>query len=409
MKLGHETTLRQTTGLKLGLEARRAIGFLSLTNSDLTELLREAASDNPVLRLRLPPMAEAPETEAQGPSLSAHVLAQMPHLVPRATDQTVALALAEALDAAGFVTAPLEQIAARLGCSVPRVTQVLSALQRIEPRGLFARSLTECLALQLAETGPVGAEMQRVLDHLPVLAEGGMAALAAQTGLSAARLTPHLAQLRGLDPRPAAQFAQGPALTRVPDLIFTFEAGGWQARLNPETLPQAWLDTALAGAAPRGSALSQSRQQARLLLRALEKRNRALLLLGAVLARTQAGFLARGVAALQPLTMRQVAQEIGMHESSVGRMVNSGSAATPAGTVALRDFFGGRASRGDGTASAAAVTAQLCALIAAETAVLSDAALSAALGAAGMRVSRRVVAKYRAQAGIPPAHLRRRR
>jgi RNA polymerase sigma-54 factor len=107
--------------------------------------------------------------------------------------------------------------------------------------------------------------------------------------------------------------------------------------------------------------------------------------------------------------MRQVAQEIGMHESSVGRMVNSGSAATPAGTVALRAFFGGRASRGDGTASAAAVTAQLRALIAAETTVLSDAALSAALGAAGMLVSRRVVAKYRAQAGIPPAHLRRRR
>ncbi|MDD8021908.1 MAG: RNA polymerase sigma-54 factor [Paracoccaceae bacterium] len=412
MKLAHETALRQTTGLKqtLGLEARRAIGFLSLSNTDLTELLREAASDNPVLRLRLPPVVSNPvEAEAQGPSLSAHVLAQLPRLVPRAPDQRVALALAEALDGAGFVTQPLDQIAARLGCTVARVAQVLRALQQIEPRGLFARSLAECLALQLAERGPIDPEMQRVLDHLPSLAGGGVAALAVRTGVSDARLAMHLAQLRDLDPRPAAAFAQDLAATRVPDLIFSCEAGIWQALLNPETLPQAWLDPALLGTIPRGSALSHNRQQARHLLRALDQRNRALLALGAVLARAQAGFLAQGAAVLAPLTMRQVAQEIGMHESSVGRMVNSGSARTPAGIVPLRAFFSRPASRSEeGTAtSAAAVIARLQALIAAETTALSDAALCDVLGAAGVQISRRVVAKYRAQAGIPPAHLRR--
>ena len=166
MKLRQETALRQQVSQKLGQNLRRVVSFLELSNLDLAEALREAAADNPWLRLG-PPRAAAeatPDAEAQGPFLIAHVLDRLPALVPDPADRAIALTLAEALDPAGVLTEPTEEIARRLGRPRRRVEAVLLLLQRIEPRGLFARSLSECLALQLAESGPVPPEMRRVLD-----------------------------------------------------------------------------------------------------------------------------------------------------------------------------------------------------------------------------------------------------
>lgn len=414
MKLTPQIALRQETRLKLSQDLQRAIGLLELSNLDLAEALGAAAADNPWLRLAAPRATAAAADTAmdEGPSLIGHVLARLPGLVPRAADRPVALALAEALDASGFVPADLGALAARTGRPLRRVEGVLAALQQIEPRGLFARSLAECLALQLAEEGPIAPEMRRVLDVLPLLAKGGPAALARETGLAPAMLETALARLRGLDPRPAARFAHAPAPTRVADLIFENAQGGWQARLNPETLPRLSL-ARLATAAPRGSVLARERQTAQSLIRAVERRNRSLLALGTVLAAEQAGFLSDGPAGQRPLTMRAVAARIGLHESSVGRMANSGSAATPHGTLPLRSFFcraGQRAPSAPASLGVPALELQIRHMIRDEPpeAPLSDAEIAARLARDGHALSRRMVALLRARAGLGNRSTRRR-
>ncbi|MCR8546899.1 hypothetical protein M4578_03595 [Salipiger sp. P9] len=415
MKLGQTVSLRQQAGLKLSQDQHRTIGFLELSNLDLARQLSETAAGNPWLRLHLPPAVEAaPEASAApGPSLIAHVLDRLPYLVPDPAQRRIALALTEALDPAGFLSLPPSEIACRARCTEAQAEAVLRLLQRIEPPGLFARSLTESLALQLvAEGTPPDAGMRRLLDALPVLATGGLPALCRDSGLSEAEATARLATLKTLDPRPAARFAPPLAQTRVADLIFAPEGAGWSVRLNPETLPR--LTLADLGPLPRGAPLAQERRAALALVDALERRNHSLLALGRVLAERQAGFLRHGPEAQRPLTMRAVAAEIGRHESSVGRMVNAGSARTPAGTLPLRAFFCAAARRGHDARpdlGAPAIARRIAALIAQEPPArpLSDGALADSLAAEGIDVSRRTVARLRAEAGIANRAARRHR
>jgi len=421
MKLSPNLALRQQTRLKLGQELQRALGFMALDNLELARRLEEAAEDNPWLSLRRPPALDrgGPEETAmaEGPSLIAHVLDRLPGLVPRAEDRRIALALADELDSSGLLARPLPEIAQRCGVPLALVERVLAQLQRIEPRGLFARSLSECLALQLPEEEAREGTMRRLLNALPVLAQGGPAALARDSGLDADTVAGLLARLRGLDPRPAAAFATAPMRLRVADLVFQETDHGWRAELNPETTPAASLANPGGAPVPRGSALSRARGEARGLIAALERRNATLLALGQVLAREQAGFLGRGAIAQRPLTMRAVAAELGLHESTVGRMVNSGSAATPAGTLPLRRFFcravrrdGAEGTEEAGAASAPALMARIAEFIAGEPpeAPLSDARIADRLSAEGLAVSRRVTAKLRARAGFGNRAARRR-
>lgn len=418
MKLSPSLALRQQTRLKLGQELQRAMGFMALDNLELARRLEEAAAENPWLTLRLPPALDRgalEEVAAEGPSLIAHVLAELPALVPGAGDRRIALALAEELDSSGFLAHPPEEVARRCGMSPARVERVLAALQRIEPRGLFARSLAECLRLQLPEAEARQEAMGRLLGALPALARGGPAALARDSGLDAATVEALLRRLRGLNPRPASGFATVATRVQVADLVFSEADGGWRAELNPETTPAARLADPGAAAVPRGSALSRARGEARSLIAALERRNASLLALGRVLAREQAGFLSRGEIAQRVLTMRAVAAELGLHESTVGRMVNSGAAATPAGTLPLRRFFCRAVRRaGEGGAeavSAPALIARIGQIIAGEPpeAPLSDAQIAERLAAEGRAVSRRVTAKLRARAGFGNRAARRQR
>ncbi|MCE5973060.1 hypothetical protein LZA78_06165 [Sinirhodobacter sp. WL0062] len=412
MKLRQEVALRQQLGLRLNQELARAIGFLELSNIDLAQSLREIAQDNPWLRLQMPRggIEGAPETAADGPTLIEHVLTCIPGLVARPEDRRIAVALTEALDQTGFLTETVEQVALRLDQPPSRFESVLAALQQIEPRGLFARSLSECLALQLAAEGPVPPALRRVLEALPSLTEGGASALARATGLPLPEVQQALATLRDLDPRPAAAFATAPTRIRVADLIFEPVGEAWHVRLNPETLPILSLHDL--GATPaRGSILSQARVAARALVRALDRRNRALLAVGEVLAQEQAEFLSRGPIALRALTMRAVAERVGLHESSVSRLINSASANTPRGTLALRKFFARSVRRHPESPSNSgpAVQARLTELIAKEDPrkPLSDEALARQLGAEGITASRRVVANWRVKAGIANRSKRR--
>ncbi|MBD3787557.1 MAG: hypothetical protein IE922_11435 [Sphingomonadales bacterium] len=322
--------LRQTQSQRLALsrDLLRGIGLMALSGSEIAEALREAAAEIPGLRLRgaPPPVAPQEDIAAEGPSLAEHVLAQLPRLVPAPADRPLALTLIEALDARGFVTQPLATIARAQGLAEADLARVLAQLQRIEPRGLFTRDLGECLALQLDRVDPT---MARLLAALPALTEGGPAALARAAGLSDTQVAQGLAALRDLDPRPAAGFSTGThAPPRIADLRLSPGTAGWQVALETH------LSLSLPPEAPRSA---QSR--ARPLITALERRNAALLALGQVLVREQAGFLSEGPGALRPLTRRAVAAELGLHESTISRLVAANAALTPRGVLALGSFF----------------------------------------------------------------------
>ncbi|NMM45444.1 hypothetical protein HH303_13200 [Rhodospirillaceae bacterium KN72] len=408
--------MRQQTALRLTLGLTRSIGFLELSNVELTQTLHEIASDNPWLMVQAARPAEfnSADAEDDGPSLISHILSQLPHLVPAPRDHAIAIALAEALDANGILTATTDAVARRTGVTRDRVNAVLDALRRIEPRGVFAHSLADCLGLQLAAVGALDAEMQSVLDRLDLLTQGGLEALAAETRLPLSRVASLVARLRELDPRPAARFSSQTSASRVADLTFTETTDGWQVALNPETTPRLSLAT-LGGSVPRGSRLSQERREANMLIAAIERRNKSMLDVGRVLAREQSGFLSDGVGSLRPLTKRAVALEIGLHESTVGRLVNAGSAATPHGTIPLTRFFS-RAARRDPITdeprfAAPAVGEMIARIVESESAEkpFSDTQIAERLSRHGITVSRRVVSNIRNRAGIDNRATRKRR
>lgn len=416
MKLTQKVTQRLDTRLKLSQDLHRAIGFLELSNLELAQTLREAASDNPWLKVRMPSAMDdgAADVAAPGPSLRAHVIAQIDRLTPRPVDRPIALALLDTMGPSGFLEAPVETVAAALRLPAARVEAVLTSLQKIEPRGLLARSLSECLALQLAAEEEISPQMRRVLDALPVLAERGPAALAGATGLSSDELGDLLDRLRELNPQPAAAFSIDAAPTRIADLLFEKEGATWTARLNPESLPR--IEVRELNLEPGvGTALSRERRAAFQLVSAIQKRNENLLALGNLLAREQARFLSEGATGQKVLTRREAARQLGLHESTVGRLASSSSAATPAmGVLSLRAFFSRslRKTSADPSHNGAfAVKAHIAQMIAEEDPKfpLHDGQLTEALQSKGILVSRRVVAKLRASAGIPSRAVRRSR
>lgn len=412
MKLGTEITQRQQTGLKLTQMLGRAIGLLELSNLELAQNLTETAADNPWLRLRLPRAFTEGTTDipADRPSLFAHVTDRLPHLVPCTDDRPIAMALLDALDPAGYVSVPLAEIARLQGVARGRVENILCALQRIEPRGLFARSVSECLALQLDDEEAARAGLRRVLDALPVLADGGKPAVIRATGLTADEVDDALTTLRALNPRPAAAFACGPAPTRVADLVFRPDGDGWDAALNPDTLPQVSFRDHPA-AAREGAGFREQRRAAQTLIRAIERRNASLLSLGQILVKEQEAFLRHGPIAQRALTRRAVAATLHLHESTVSRLVNASSALTPMGTIPLARFFlasGRRNADLPGEAGPLALMERVRLIVKSEDPdrPLCDSEIAARLAADGLPIPRRMVARVRLKAGIGNRHLR---
>lgn len=354
----------------------------------------------------------ATDIVAPGPSLRAHVLGQVEHLVPGDADRRIALALIDAMAPNGFLHTMPDAVAATLRVPLARVETVLTALQQIEPRGLFARSLGECLILQIDEADR-SSELLRVIDNLSLLTDGGQAALAKAAGVGVDELASLLTRLRAVNPRPAAGFSVEVAQTRIADLLFEATAQGWQVRLNPDSLPRLSVID-LPDTKACGTVLVRERQAAQRLLSAVEKRNENLLALGSLLAREQAEFLSAGRAGQRVLTRRETARQLGLHESTIGRLVGATSGAVPGlGVVPLGAFFTRAVRReqsGDGP-GASAVMHRIERMIATENPdhPLYDGQIAALLGQEGLRVSRRVVARLRSCAGIPNRARRRSR
>lgn len=366
---------------------------------------------------------DAAHRVAKTDSLQDHLSWQLHlgHLSPR--DRAIGAALVDAIDDDGYLREPIDAIAAALRPDIvageDEVATVLCLVQRLDPTGVGARSLSECLTLQLralpAQTpGRTLALLvaDSMIDRLPKLGASG---LAEALHCSQADADDALHLLRSLDPRPGARYGELPSDHYVvPDCAITRQNGIWKvalagshtARLTVHRGYERMIQHASDGDA---GYLRGRLQEARWLLKNLEARGETLLKVVRCLVRQQSGFLEFGARALRPLTLREVAAEIGMHESTVSRAVARKYVRTPRGTLPLRDFFAsGVDTGGGGGASSVAIQQMIRALIDAEDPrkPLSDARLAESLKASGIPVARRTVAKYREALNIGASHER---
>jgi RNA polymerase sigma-54 factor len=332
----------------------------------------------------------------------------------------IGLALVEQLDEAGYIGGELSVIADRLGCTPSRVEATLCRLQQFDPPGIFARSLSECLALQLKDRNRLDPAMQKLLQHLDLLAQGERDRLMRLCGVDAADLSDMVAEIRALNPKPAEPFSSAPVMAVVPDILVRRTAdGGWFVELNPDALPRVLVNESYVAKVRRSAADKAAKEfinnqvtAANWLVRALQQRATTVLKVAAEIVRQQDGFFRRGVQHLKPLTRREVAESISMHESTVSRVTTNKYIATPRGLYELRYFFGSAIADAEGGAghSAEAVRTRIKALIEAEspTAVLSDDRIADMLRSEGMDIARRTVAKYRESLRISSSSQRRR-
>jgi RNA polymerase sigma-54 factor len=297
---------------------------------------------------------------------------------------------------------------------------VLAKAQRCDPAGVFARSLAECLRLQLAARDRLDATMVALLDNLDLLAARELSRLATLCEVDDEELVLMVHELRELDPKPGLAFAAETAQTIVADVLVSRRAdGGWAVELNAETLPRVLVNNRYYAEVSRHARAKQDRaylgenlQSANWLVKALDQRANTILKVTGEIVRRQQGFLLHGVRHLRPLTLRDVAEAVEMHESTVSRVTSHKYMATHRGIFELKYFFTsaipGRA--GGEAVSSEAVRDHIRSLIDKETAnaVLSDDRLVTLLRGSGIDIARRTVAKYRESMKIPSSVQRRR-
>ena len=360
------------------------------------------------------------ERGAAGPTLAEHLEEQVGLAAPDAQTGFIARYLIGLLDEAGYLAPPLREVADALGVAEERVATALAVVQSLDPTGVGARSLGECLALQAKEADRYDPCMARLLDNLELVARGAFPQLKRICQCDDEDLAEMLAELRGYDPKPGLRFGNGEQAPVVPDILVTPAAdNGWDIQLNQATLPRLIVNRSYYVEMRGGCTNRESRQwlsrklvDANWLVKALDQRQRTILKVAAEIVKQQDGFFRHGVSQLKPLTLRTVAAAIDMHESTVSRVTSNKYLNCGRGTFELKYFFssGVAASDGEGAVSAEAVKAQIRALIDAESAdaVLSDDRLVELLRDKGFDLARRTVAKYREAIGIGSSVQRRR-
>lgn len=354
--------------------------------------------------------------EAEG-TLHDHLLAQVGERFG-GIEAIVAGQLVALIDETGYLRADLTELAAQLGVPLALIEEILAAIQCFDPSGVGARDLAECIAIQAREADRYDPAMATMIAHLDLVAKGAFPQLKRICGVDDEDLADMIRELRGYDPRPGLKFGGGGAQAVVPDLYIRQTAKGWAVEINSGTLPRLLVNrryySELAkGAAAKSKAwLSEQLAGANWLVRALDQRQRTIVKVASEIVKQQEGFFLHGVAHMRPLTLRQVAEAIGMHESTVSRVTSNKYLSCPRGLFELKYFFssGISATEGDGAVSAEAVKSRIKAMIEGEDAkaILSDETIAQKLSAEGHDIARRTVVKYREAMGYGSSVQRRR-
>jgi RNA polymerase sigma-54 factor len=353
-----------------------------------------------------------------------HLLWQL-NLTPMSErDRNIGLTLIEAIGEDGYLSESAEAIQAclrpQIEAELDEIEAVLHRIQRFDPIGVATRNLSECLYVQLTalseDTGGRALAMTVALSHLEALAKLGSEKLARQLGVSQDELDEAVALLRSLDPKPGAQVNASEPDYVTPDAYVYRQNGVWRVGLGPGCTPRLGINRhyeSLIGQAGKGDAayLRGQLQEARWLIKSLETRADTVQRVAECIVRHQSGFLEHGPEAMRPLVLREVADELELHESTISRVTTRKYLHTPRGTFEFKHFFSSSLATTDGgSASSTAIQAMLRRMIDAEDGrrPLSDARLAAELKNQGITVARRTVAKYREAMNIPSSNERQR-
>ena len=353
-------------------------------------------------------------------SLRDHLVEQLAVAIKDPMRRMIAAYLIDMVNEAGYLIGEIADVADRLGTSVEAVQSVLQELQLFDPPGVMARTLSECLAIQLKDAGRFDPFMERLLANLDLFARQDIPGLLKACSCDDEDLAEMMREIRLLNPKPGLAFGHEVIQPVVPD-VFVREAneGSWTVELNSETLPRVLVNSRYYSSVARNTNskdakayLTDCLNNANWLVKSLDQRARTILKVATEIVRQQDAFLAHGVQHLRPLNLRTIADAISMHESTVSRVTANKYMATPRGVFEFKYFFTSSISSSTGgeAHSAEAVRHRIRQMIEAENTetVLSDDRIVELLHEAGIDIARRTVAKYREAMGIPSSVQRRR-
>lgn len=480
-KITQRLDLRQAQQLVMTPQLQQAIKLLQLNNMELNDFLEGELAQNPLLEKAetesddMREASEQPETqdevqadfdeawtgnEAQnsqsgadfdpgaaqiGPggtrnfetmdesfenrmarekTLREHLTEQLDIKFDRPADRAIGALLIDQLDESGYLRVDAREFAQQLGCPPERTEKILKSLKSFDPTGVFAGGLEECLALQLEEKRTLDEPMRKLLRHLPLLASHDHKKLCEICGVNQTYLQDMIAEIRALNPRPAAEFEHMVVQTAVPDVLMkrlpNNLGGGWRVELNSETLPRVLVNQTYYAEVSRRATQKKDKEylagqlnSANWLTKALDQRAQTILKTAAAIVEEQDAFFNYGIEFLKPLTLKNIADIIQMHESTVSRVTTNKYIGTPRGIFELKFFFttalGGEG--GSAAHSAEAVKARIRSLVDAEDPkkILSDDKIVEILKGEGIDIARRTVAKYREAMHIDSSVQRRRR
>ena len=334
-------------------------------------------------------------------------------------EQIVAYKFLEELEPTGWVDVTAKNVAIQTSVDLNVVEDVLDTLQMIEPAGLFATTLSECLKLQAKDKALLDEMLESILDNLHLLGSGKFDLLKRRCGCNDEELAEKLRVIKSFDPKPGLQFSSEAINIREPDLKITKRDDGWLVTLNKSTLPSVIIDKTYAKIVKKSKMDAEQKEfikekiaEANWLKNALQKRNDTMLRVGAEIAKRQTAFLEKGPSYIQPMILRDVAEAVDMHESTISRVTTGSLMETPQGTLELKSFFSVSLQLNDdqSSQSSAAVKFKIRKLIENEQprSPISDDEIVETLKSSGINVARRTVAKYRKVQNIPASFMRKR-
>lgn len=356
---------------------------------------------------------------ASSQTLADHLVAQVGEACPDPILRAVCESLVGHIDDNGYLRVDLDEFAQQLGIAPELAGAALETVQSLDPVGVGARDLAECLSLQLREKDRLDPAMQALVDNLQLLAKRDFAALKRVCAVDQDDLVDMIAEVRALDPKPGSAYAFAPIQPVVPDVFVRQRGdGGWAIDLNSETLPRVLVNRGYyssvigsVGGSEDRMWLNNCLQEANWLIKSLDQRARTMLKVATEIVRQQDAFLLHGIAHLRPLNLKQVAEAVSMHESTISRVTANKYMATPRGLFELKFFFPTAipATGGGDAHSGESVRHRIREMIENEgKKVLSDDQIVKALKQEGIDIARRTVAKYRESLGIPSSVQRRR-
>ncbi len=342
-------------------------------------------------------------------SLRDHLTEQLNMAFSDERDCVIGALLIDRLDESGYLRDGADDLADRLGCSTDRIDNLLLKMKQFDPTGIFARDLNECLALQLEEKGSFDAPMQALIANLSMLGDHDFRGLADICGVNDTYLMDMVEEIKCLNPKPAAEFDHLVVQTAIPDVLMKKMpknlGGGWKVELNSETLPRVLVNQEYYTQVSQGAKGKKDREyvttqlaSANWLVRAMDQRAQTILKVASSLVEQQDAFFNYGIEFLKPMTLKDIAEEIDMHESTVSRVTTNKYIGTPRGIFELKFFFSTALVSSDGLVhSSEAVKARVKSLIDGEEPgkILSDDKIVVILKEEGIDIARRTVAKYR--------------